>query len=88
MEHELFQSFCNAMPLGVCLVDREGKIVYWNAAAEGITGYHSHEVLGRRLPRGPARGSQRYCSRRLVGMSRPRGAARRTGSCGRPLSSS
>ena len=35
MEHELFQSFCDALPLGVCLVDREGKIIYWNAAAEG-----------------------------------------------------
>ena len=47
MEHELFQSFCDAMPLGVCLVNMEGKIVYWNAAAEGITGYRSHDVLGR-----------------------------------------
>lgn len=47
MEYELFQSFCDALPLGVCLVDREGKIVYWNAAAEAITGYHRHDVLGR-----------------------------------------
>jgi len=45
--YQLFQSFCDAMPLGVCLVDVQGKIVYWNAAAEGITGYLSHEVLGR-----------------------------------------
>jgi PAS domain S-box-containing protein len=44
---QLFQSFCDAMPLGVCLVDLQGKIVYWNAAAESITGYLSHEVLGR-----------------------------------------
>jgi PAS domain S-box-containing protein len=34
----LFESFCDAMPLGVCPVDLQGKIVYWNAAAEAITG--------------------------------------------------
>src|SRR5208282_1053776 len=44
---QLFESFCAAMPLGVCLVDLQGKIVYWNAAAESITGYLSQEVLGR-----------------------------------------
>jgi PAS domain S-box-containing protein len=47
VERELFQSFCDAMPLGVCLVDVQGRIIHWNAAAEGITGYLSHEVLGR-----------------------------------------
>ncbi len=46
-ESQLFQSFSDAMPYGVCLVDSHGKIVYWNAAAEGITGYLGHEVLGR-----------------------------------------
>jgi len=35
------------MPFGVCLVDTRGKIIYWNPAAEGITGYLGHEVLGR-----------------------------------------
>ena len=44
---QLFQSLCDAMPLGVCLVDLQGKIVYWNAAAEAITGYLGQEVLGR-----------------------------------------
>jgi PAS domain S-box-containing protein len=44
---QLFQSLCDAMPLGVCLVDLQGKIVYWNVAAEAITGYLSQEVLGR-----------------------------------------
>jgi PAS domain S-box-containing protein len=47
IEGQLFQSFSDAMPYGVCLVDLHGKIVYWNAAAEGITGYLGHEVLGR-----------------------------------------
>jgi PAS domain S-box-containing protein len=44
---QLFESFCDAMPRGVCLVDVQGKIVYWNAAAEEITGYLRQEVLGR-----------------------------------------
>lgn len=44
---QLFQSLCDAMPLGICLVDLQGKIVYWNASAETITGYLCQEVLGR-----------------------------------------
>src|ERR1700692_4337333 len=47
IEAKLFQSFSDAMPFGVCLVDLQGKIIYWNVAAEGITGYLGHEVLGR-----------------------------------------
>lgn len=47
IEGLLFRSFSDAMPYGVCLVDLLGKIIYWNASAEGITGYMGHEVLGR-----------------------------------------
>jgi PAS domain S-box-containing protein len=47
LEAQLFQSFCDAMPYGVCLLDLQGKIVYWNAAAEGITGYLGPQVVGR-----------------------------------------
>jgi PAS domain S-box-containing protein len=47
IDGQLFQSFSDAMPLGVCLVDVQGKIIYWNEAAEGITGYLGLEVLGR-----------------------------------------
>jgi len=43
----LFQSFSDAAPFGVCLVDIQGKIIYWNAGAESVTGYLGHEVLGR-----------------------------------------
>jgi len=35
------------MPYGVCLVDLQGKIIYWNRAAERISGYTGPEVLGR-----------------------------------------
>jgi len=47
IDPQLFQSFSDAIPFGVCVVDIQGKIIYWNAAAEGITGYLRHEVLGR-----------------------------------------
>jgi PAS domain S-box-containing protein len=46
-EFEILQSFCDSVPLGICLVDLQGKIRYWNAATESITGYFGHEVLGR-----------------------------------------
>lgn len=47
IEAQLFRSFIDAMPYGVCLVDLQRKITYWNSAAEEITGYLGHEVLGR-----------------------------------------
>lgn len=47
IDAQLFRSFSDAMPYGVCMVDLNHKIVYWNAAAEEITGYLGHEVLGR-----------------------------------------
>ncbi|HVJ05003.1 MAG TPA: PAS domain-containing protein [Candidatus Saccharimonadales bacterium] len=47
LDCQLFQSFSDAIPFGVCVVDLQGKIIYWNLAAEGITGYLAHEVLGR-----------------------------------------
>jgi PAS domain S-box-containing protein len=47
IDPQLFQGFSDAMPFGACLVDLQGKIVYWNAAAEDVTGYMRTEVLGR-----------------------------------------
>ena len=47
IDGQLFRSFSDAMPLGVCLVDVQGRIIYWNGAAEAITGYQAPEVLGR-----------------------------------------
>lgn len=39
---ELLQS----IPTGVCLIDGDQKIIYWNTEAERITGYQAHEVIG------------------------------------------
>jgi len=47
IDGQIFQSFCDAMPLGVCVVNSQGRIIYWNEAAEWITGYLGAEVLGR-----------------------------------------
>ncbi len=40
---QLFES----MLCGLFMTNRHGRIVYWNSAAERITGYASKEVLGR-----------------------------------------
>ena len=37
---------------GIYITDPERKIVYWNRAAENITGYHQEEVLGKRCADG------------------------------------
>ncbi len=47
IHEQLLQSFSDAMPFGVCFVDSSGKIIYWNPASEALTGYMSHEALGR-----------------------------------------
>lgn len=47
IDARLFQGFSDAMPFGACLVNLQGKIIYWNAAAEGISGYLRQDVLGR-----------------------------------------
>src|SRR5215216_3779401 len=50
-EEELhFQaSVLEAVGQSVIATDLEGKVLYWNRAAEGIYGWSSEEVLGRRL---------------------------------------
>lgn len=46
-DSQLCQQVLECLPTGVFAVDREGKIVFWNAGAERITGYLKQEVLGR-----------------------------------------
>jgi PAS domain S-box-containing protein len=36
-----------ALPNGVYVVNREGKVILWSAGAEKLTGYLSQDVLGR-----------------------------------------
>ena len=44
---EIYKDVLRTLSTGVYLVDREGRIVFWNQGAEEITGYLSQEVLGR-----------------------------------------
>jgi len=47
--HSIFYRFIlDSLPSGVCAIDREGKIVYWNEGAERITGHLRQDVLGHR----------------------------------------
>jgi PAS domain S-box-containing protein/diguanylate cyclase (GGDEF)-like protein len=45
---EVYRSVLESVPSGVYIVDPDCKVVFWNNAAERITGYLRHEVLGRR----------------------------------------
>jgi len=43
----IHQIVLEALPVGVYVVSREGKIILWSAGAEHITGYLRQDVLGR-----------------------------------------
>lgn len=44
---EILRAVLEGLPTGLYIVDKDSKVVLWNAAAEKITGYLRHEVLGR-----------------------------------------
>lgn len=44
---ELFRTVLDNLLIGVCLLDRSGKILFWNQAAERLSGYIQHELIGR-----------------------------------------
>jgi len=46
-EAETLRGLLDSLPLGVYLVNRDRQIVLWNSAAEKITGYMRHDVVGR-----------------------------------------
>ncbi len=43
---EIYQTILESLKTGLCVADRERKIVFWNEGAESITGYLRHEVVG------------------------------------------
>ncbi len=43
---EIFRRALEALSIGVALLDREGKVMFWNDGAERITGYHRHDAVG------------------------------------------
>lgn len=44
---EIFRAALESLQAGVCLVDQDRKISFWNDGAERITGYLRQDVLGR-----------------------------------------
>lgn len=47
IQPDLARQVLESLPVGVYVVDREGKIMLWSAGAEQITGYLRQDVLGR-----------------------------------------
>ena len=46
-EIDFFRSILDNLHVAVYVVDREGKILFWNDGAERITGYLRQDVIGR-----------------------------------------
>lgn len=44
---EIFRTVLDTLQTGVSMVDRNGKILFWNQGAERLTGHKRHEVMGR-----------------------------------------
>jgi PAS domain S-box-containing protein/diguanylate cyclase (GGDEF)-like protein len=44
---EVFRAVLDSLKIGVCVVDPDRKMAFWNDRAEEITGYLRQEVLGR-----------------------------------------
>lgn len=44
---ELYWMVLDSLPVAVCAVDRERKVILWNGGAERVTGYLRQDVLGR-----------------------------------------
>ena len=47
---ELLEAVFDSVPEGVGLFDGNGEVMFWNQAAQGITGYPAVELLGRQFP--------------------------------------
>jgi len=47
LDAALHKGLLDELDEGVCMVDRDHRIVYWNRGAEHISGYLAHEVAGQ-----------------------------------------
>ena len=71
---ELLEAALDVLPEGIVLLDAEGRVAFWNPAAEAITGYASVELLARPAPtalekllNGPLRAEQHPCAEAQTG---------------------
>lgn len=46
LDSEMYRSILESLPIGLCIVDLEKKIVLWSDGAERITGHLRYEVIG------------------------------------------
>ncbi|MCM8822543.1 MAG: diguanylate cyclase [Candidatus Omnitrophica bacterium] len=47
MKEGLFYKIIDSLYEGVYIIDTDRKILYWNKAAQDMTGYHAEEVVGK-----------------------------------------
>jgi PAS domain S-box-containing protein len=48
-DYELYQRIVEDSPIAILFADRDGKIRFWNGAAEAMFGYPAEETLGQSL---------------------------------------
>jgi len=46
---ELLEAALDSLPDGIAIISLDGQVVYWNRAAEAITGHSSADLLGRHV---------------------------------------
>ncbi len=46
LDPEIFRNVLDSLQTGVCLADRNGKMLFWNQGAERLTDHKRHEVVG------------------------------------------
>ncbi|HEY2121137.1 MAG TPA: PAS domain S-box protein [Candidatus Acidoferrum sp.] len=46
LNENLYRSILEIVPNGICAVDRECKIIFWNETTEKVTGHLRQDVLG------------------------------------------
>ncbi len=49
---ELLEAALDSLPDGIAVFGTEGKVIFWNQAAQGITGYAAMELLAQPIPEG------------------------------------
>ncbi|MBI2875554.1 MAG: GGDEF domain-containing protein [Candidatus Tectomicrobia bacterium] len=47
VDQEFYKNLLDNLHSGICFIDKDSKITYWNKGAEELTGFRSSEVIGR-----------------------------------------
>ena len=45
-DSDICRGIIDSLPIGLCVVDMQKKIVFWSDGAESITGHLRHEIIG------------------------------------------